>query len=96
MAMSTGKSQCVEGKCCHHRVQNDGKRVSEKEHRGWTLLSESNQTDMLGISVAEALPRDQATIQDNRPCCKAEEAWDQHHSDSLCSKSGAKRQRVEA
>jgi len=90
------KSVWVEGKCCQYRVQNDGKRVSEKEQRGWTLLSESNQADMLGISVAEALPRDPASIQDNRPCCKAEEAWDQHHSDSLYSKSGAKRQRVAA
>jgi hypothetical protein len=63
----------IEGKCRKYRVQEDGKRVSEKLHRGWVLLGESGQADVLGVSVSEALP--QVSVSEENPCCLAEMAW---------------------
>uniref|UniRef100_A0A6S8NPX8 Uncharacterized protein n=1 Tax=Amphora coffeiformis TaxID=265554 RepID=A0A6S8NPX8_9STRA len=84
----------IEGKCRRYRVRGDGQRVSTKLHRGWTLLSESNQADLLGVSVAEALPQEPVCGQEERQCCVAEQEWDARHLDSRNSQHRAKRQRV--
>jgi len=85
----------IEGKCRRYRVRGDGQRVSTKLHRGWTLLGESNQADLLGVSVAEALPQKPASRQEERQCCVAEQEWDaRRHLDSQNSQYSAKRQRV--
>lgn len=85
----------IAGKCRIYRVQDDGQRVSKKLHRGWTLRSESHQTNLLGVSIAEALPQAEASSQEERQCCRAEQAWDQSHLDSQGSQDTAKRQRLE-
>lgn len=78
----------IEGKCRKYRVQDDGKRVSEKLHRGWVLLGESNQVDFLGVSVSEALPHDPA-VEEN-PCCSAEKAWNEQNDAGVSEKSAKK------
>ena len=85
----------VEGKCRQYRVQDGGKRVAEKGHKGWKLLSDSNQANMLGITAAEALPQARGSAKDDRRCCQADTVWDRQHTDSQESQSAAKRQRLE-
>jgi hypothetical protein len=63
----------IEGKCLKYRVQEEGKPVSEKLHRGWVLLEESGQANVLGVSVSEALP--QGPVCGDNPCFLAEMAW---------------------
>jgi hypothetical protein len=46
----------IEGKCRKYRTLEHGARVEISEVRGWQMLSESYQADMLGVSVSEALP----------------------------------------
>ena len=52
------KSVWIEGRCRRYRVREDGKRIQEKSHRGWVLLGESNQTDLLaeGTEVLGRMP----------------------------------------
>lgn len=84
----------IEGKCRRYRVRGDGQRVSTKLYRGWTMLGESNQVDLLGVSVVEALPQEPGNGQEERQCCVAEQEWDARHLDSQNSQDSAKRQRV--
>lgn len=81
----------IEGKCRRYRVQDDGRRVQEKLHRGWVMLGESNQADLLGVSVSEALPQDPASSQEERRTCRAEEVWKKRHA-LTNSQDSAKRQ----
>jgi len=48
----------LEGKCRKYRIGDSGDHVDMKNERGWVLLGESNQTELLGVSISEALPRD--------------------------------------
>ena len=71
---AVGFSVWLEGKCRKCRVGEDGGHIGSKIHsglkteRGWVLLGESNQTDLLGVSVSEALPLD-PTGKENMLCC---------------------------
>ena len=92
------QSVWVEGQCRKYRVQDDdGQWVDEKLSRGWTLLSDSNQADLLGLSFTEALPKDDdKSIQAERTCCMAEEACrEKVFWTSQCSQESAKRPRIE-
>ena len=48
----------LEGKCRTYRVDDGGCGVGLKHENGWVLMGESNQADLLGVSVSEALPQD--------------------------------------
>jgi hypothetical protein len=82
----------IEGKCRKYRVQEDGKRVSEKLHRGWVLLGESGQADVLGVSVSEALPQD--PMCEENPCCFAEMAWKDQEEQAVAGEKSAKKART--
>jgi len=64
----------IEGKCRKYRVREDGARVTRNEVRGWVLLGESDQVDMLGVSVSEALPVPfpAGALPSGHGCCSAE------------------------
>jgi hypothetical protein len=46
----------LEGRCHKYRVEEDGERLDWKKEKGWILLGENFQTDLLGVTVSEALP----------------------------------------
>jgi hypothetical protein len=81
----------IERKCRKYRVQEDGKRVSEKLYRGWVLLGESGQTDLLGVSVSEALPQD--PVCEENPCCFAEMA-SKEQEEAVAGEKSAKKART--
>ena len=61
----------IEGKCRKYRVENDGTRVPRQLFRGWTLLGESSQESMLGVTVSEALPSRALGDHVQDDCCPA-------------------------
>jgi hypothetical protein len=74
----------IEGKCRKYRVQRDGERVTLKKQRGWILLGKSLQTEMLGVSVSEALPRAVEDMNSGfNPRCCAELAYQRQVDASL-------------
>lgn len=70
---SVSLSVWLEGKCRKYRVEEDGSHVASKIERGWVLLGESNQTDLFGVTVSEALPQD--PVRRENPSCAAEMAY---------------------
>jgi len=85
---SVPMSVWVEGKCRKYRVKEDGRRVSEKLHRGWVLLGESNQFGFLGVSMSEALPR--VPVCEPNPLCLAENSWKQRKETGASEMSSKK------
>ena len=62
----------LEGKCRKYHVESDGSQAELKLNRGWVMLGESCQCDLLGVSVLEALPQDPKRDTYN-PLCIAEQ-----------------------
>jgi hypothetical protein len=64
----------LEGRCRKYRVGEDGERLDWKKEKGWILLGESFQTDLLGVTVSEALPLDpgcgESALCAAEMCCK--------------------------
>ena len=81
----------IEGKCRKYRVDQYGQRGSIQKVRGWTLLGESAQADLLGVSVSEALPVHAETSAQPtgqlHNCCQAEMAYNDSHNHSTDASS---------
>ena len=75
----------LEGKCRRYRVEADGRQVAAKKHRGWFMMGESKQADMLGVSVAEALPQDSAPGlgTSSSVVCRAETLWNSQKESAM-------------
>jgi hypothetical protein len=58
----------VEGKCRKYRVSTAGNRVPVDNVLGWEILGTNRQNEMLGVSISEALPEEQAKFE---KCCPA-------------------------
>ena len=51
-----------------------GERTQEKTQLGWSLLGETNQASLLGVSVSEALPQEPVE-EEEVECCKAAQMY---------------------
>mmetsp|Transcript_1124 Transcript_1124/g.2486 ORF Transcript_1124/g.2486 Transcript_1124/m.2486 type:complete len:298 (+) Transcript_1124:965-1858(+) len=61
-----GLSVWIGGSCRRYRVE-DGERVPATEKHGWVLMGGSVQSEMLGVSISEALPENVTSL--NNPLC---------------------------
>jgi hypothetical protein len=79
----------IEGKCRQYRARGDDRLVAIANVRGWKVLSESYQADMLGVSVSEALPAKAPEIETTRRCdyCLAEQYWEDKRAEAVESSS---------
>jgi hypothetical protein len=65
----------VEGTCRSYRRQDASRSYygTMKKEKRWTMLGASNEQEILGISISEALPQDPVDNDDlERPLCLAE------------------------
>ena len=74
-SLSVPLSIWIEGKCRNYRVVEDGAHLQRHVRRGWTMLGESGQLSVLGVSVSEALPASSPTCIERHSQCSAEMVW---------------------
>jgi hypothetical protein len=80
-------SMWLGGRCRKYRVGEDGKRLDWKKVKGWILLGENFQTDLLGVTVSEALPLDPDCRES--ALCAAETCSKQRRNSGAAERNGA-------
>jgi hypothetical protein len=77
----------LEGRCRKYRVEEAGERLDWKKQKGWILLGENFQTDLLGVTVSEALPPDPGCRES--ALCAAEMCCNQRRNSGASEHNGA-------
>jgi hypothetical protein len=75
------------GRCRKYRVEEDGEQLDSKKEKGWILLGENFQTDLLGVTVSEALPLDPGCRES--ALCPAEMCCNQRRNSEAAERNGA-------
>jgi len=79
----------LEGRCRKYRVGGSDDRLERKEEKGWILLSENCQSDLLGVTVSEAVPADPAC--EDSETCDAEKTCRHRRDSGAAERSGLTR-----
>jgi hypothetical protein len=77
----------LEGRCRKYRVGEDCERLDWKKEKGWILLGENLHTDLLGVTVSEALPLDPGCTES--ALCAAEMCCKQRRNCGAAERNGA-------